>query len=115
MDVLLDNVSVAAADECVAPPSGLVSWWRGEGDATDHAGTNSGTVSGGLLFTNGMVGKAFDFNGTNSQISFGNTIGNFGTNDFAVEFWMKTTSTRLEAILAKWPVCGHSSFFSLRL
>src|SRR5204863_2953262 len=28
---------------CVVPPSGLVSWWKGEGNANDSADNNPGT------------------------------------------------------------------------
>ncbi|MGO8927272.1 MAG: hypothetical protein ACLQU3_10325, partial [Limisphaerales bacterium] len=47
--------------DCVPPPEGLVSWWPGEGNANDIVGTNNGTLSGGVTFTNGEVGLAFNF------------------------------------------------------
>jgi subtilisin family serine protease/subtilisin-like proprotein convertase family protein len=98
------------------PDPSLVSWWPAEGDANDIVSTNNGTLFNGVSFTNGMAGQAFSFDGVDDFVSFGNAIGNFGTNDFTVEFWIKTTSARVEAILAKRPICGrHESFFSLRL
>ncbi len=41
--------------ECVAPPAGLVSWWRGETNALDHAGTNHGTLAGNTNYVNRLV------------------------------------------------------------
>ncbi len=35
---------LAAAQVCVPPPSGLVSWWPGDGDAADIQGANDGTL-----------------------------------------------------------------------
>jgi hypothetical protein len=114
VDLLLDNVRVeAGSGSCVTPPSGLVDWWPGNGNANDVVGSNNGTPSGGASFTAGEVGQAFDLNGSDSQINFGNSAGNFGTNDFTVEFWLKTTSTRHEAVMGKWPVCGYASMWEI--
>ena len=44
---------------CTPPPSGIVSWWQGEGNANDSWGTNNGVLQGGLGFTAGEVGLAF--------------------------------------------------------
>ena len=33
------------AQNCVAPPLGLVSWWPGNGDANDLVGGNPGTIT----------------------------------------------------------------------
>ena len=60
----------ADAQSCVPPPGGMVGWWRAEGDATDSAGTNNGTITGGAsLTTNGEAGEALLFNGINGYIS----------------------------------------------
>src|SRR2546423_1919356 len=46
---------------CASPPSGLISWWRGESDASDFAGLNNGTLAGGTAFGAGRVGSGFGF------------------------------------------------------
>ncbi|PYM14529.1 MAG: hypothetical protein DME18_06465 [Verrucomicrobia bacterium] len=53
---------------CVAPPSGLISWWTGDGDANDLTGANHGTPLGGVAFTPGIVGQAFSFDGASSYV-----------------------------------------------
>jgi len=114
VDVLLDNVRVGVGTGvCVPPPSGLVSWWPGNGNATDVVGNNQGTLSGGASYVAGEVGQAFSFDGVDDQASFGNTVGNFDTNDFTVEFWLKTTSSRHEAVIEKMPSCGYSSLWTI--
>jgi hypothetical protein len=50
-------------------PSGAVSAWRGEGNALDSVGSNNGTLHGGVTFTPGEVGHAFNFNGGNGYVS----------------------------------------------
>ena len=47
---------------CVPPPSGMVSWWPGDGNANDIIDGNNGTLVGGVTFAPGEVGQAFDFN-----------------------------------------------------
>jgi hypothetical protein len=40
-------------------PAGLVSWWKANGNADDSAGTNNGTIQGGVTFAAGHpAGKA---------------------------------------------------------
>jgi hypothetical protein len=53
---------------CTPPPSGLVSWWRAEGDATDEVGGNNGMITGAVSFASGEVGQAFHFTDTNEDI-----------------------------------------------
>ena len=41
----------------VAAPMGIVSWWRGQGNANDAQAANNGTLVGGVTFAAGEVGK----------------------------------------------------------
>ncbi len=50
-------------NDCAPVQQGLVSWWRGEGNASDSAGSNNGVLNGTVSFTPGQVGQAFSFNG----------------------------------------------------
>ncbi|MGA8149280.1 MAG: LamG-like jellyroll fold domain-containing protein, partial [Gallionellaceae bacterium] len=61
------TVLTLAPTNCDPVPSGLVSWWPGEGNADDIVSGNSGVlVNGG--YTNGEVGQAFYLNGTNAFV-----------------------------------------------
>lgn len=40
---------------------GLISWWRGDGDAKDSIGLNHGTILGDVKFAQGKAGQAFSF------------------------------------------------------
>lgn len=42
---------------------GLISWWRGDGDAKDSIGLNHGTIIGDVKFAQGKAGQAFSFGG----------------------------------------------------
>jgi hypothetical protein len=80
----------ASADltNCTPSPSGLVSWWLGEGSASDSAGSNHGTLQNGASCAPGMVGQAFNFNGSNQcvQIPYAPSLAN---SNYSVEAWVK--------------------------
>ncbi|TAK95969.1 MAG: hypothetical protein EPO07_14950, partial [Verrucomicrobia bacterium] len=73
--------------KCVAVPSGAVSWWRAENNALDSIDGNNGTLLNGTAFASGMVGQAFNFNGTNQSVSISNSPSLNPTN-FTVETWL---------------------------
>ncbi len=57
-------VGQAVTQTCVQPPSGLIGWWPGDGNADDITGTNDGTLVGNATFTAGVVGQAFSLPGS---------------------------------------------------
>lgn len=52
----------------VAPPAGIVAWWRAENNALDFIGTNHGTLTNGATFGMGKVAQAFSFDGVNDHV-----------------------------------------------
>lgn len=51
----------------VEPPSGLVGWWPGDGDALNRVGP-PGTIAGGASFAAGRVGQAFQLSGAGQAV-----------------------------------------------
>ncbi len=86
--------------ECVPPPSDMVSWWPGDGDADDIADGNNGTLENGAKFADGMVDQAFEFDGVDDYVEMPDSpsLDLVGT-DFTIDFWLKTTD--LEALYVK--------------
>jgi hypothetical protein len=80
---------------CAVPsPTGLISWWPGDGGANDLAGTNNGTPENGVGYVPGVAGYAFSLNGVNQFIYVpDNPSWDFGTNDFTMELWANYLST----------------------
>lgn len=58
----------ASGTGCVPPPSGLISWWPGDGNAGDIVGINHGTLQNGVTFAPGVVGQAFSFDGVDDFV-----------------------------------------------
>src|SRR2546430_14268349 len=46
---------------CSAPPSGMLGWWPGDGNAKDIQSGNNGQLKNGTSFATGEVGKSFSF------------------------------------------------------
>lgn len=99
---------------CQAPPANLKHWWPAERSANDVMSFKTGVLSNGATFAEGKSGQAFAFDGISSRASLGTDVGNFGTLDFTIQFWVKTASTRGEGLIGKRPICGHSNFWDIR-
>lgn len=98
----------------VGETSGLIAYWPADSNGSDVVAGNNAIISG-ATFVPGRKGGAFSFDGVNDSVTFGNSIGNFGTNDFTISFWIRTTSTRYEeAILQKRPYCNGTSGWDIR-
>jgi len=80
----------AQSNPCASVPSGVVGWWRAENNGADASGTNAGTLSGGS-FTNGVVGKGFQFDGVDDRVIVADAPAlNFGPGeDFSMEGWVQ--------------------------
>ena len=57
---------------CAPAPSGMVSWWKAEGNANDARGRNNGTLFGGAGFVSGRVDQAFSFDGSTQYLQIAN-------------------------------------------
>lgn len=83
--------SHATGQTCVHPPADLVSWWPGDGDATDIADANDGTLQGGTTFAQGLVGQAFSFPGiSGNSVTLGDPA-NLKVQNLTVDAWIKPT------------------------
>ncbi|HEX3719546.1 MAG TPA: LamG domain-containing protein, partial [Verrucomicrobiae bacterium] len=97
---------------------GLTNWWPGDDNTDDIINTNDGTAVN-MSYDDGEVARAFTFNAaSDSSLTFAPNVGNFGTNDFTIDFWIKTTAEGAApvALLEKRPGCDHDlSFWGIRL
>jgi hypothetical protein len=66
--------------------NGILSAYKAENNANDSLGLYNGTAQGGLTYSSGKSGQAFDFNGTNSYIDYGDVL-DIGTNSWTYSFW----------------------------
>ncbi len=81
-------LTVISSPTCAPPPSGLVSWWRAEGSASDGVDSNNGTLLNGASFASGMVGQAFSFNGSYQCVQVPHAASLVASN-YSIEAWVK--------------------------
>jgi hypothetical protein len=79
---------------CVLPPSGLVGWWKADGNALDSVAGNNGVLQN-VSFTPGEVGQTFAFdpenlpNGTYSGVQIADQPAYVLTNSLTIEAWVR--------------------------
>jgi hypothetical protein len=87
-----DSAGMCVPARCVAQPSGLVSWWRGESNAVDSVGGNDGVPQNGVTFAPGKVGTAFSFDGVDDVVQLPASPSLYpGTNSFSLAAWISNT------------------------
>lgn len=90
---------------CTATAPGLLSWWAGDGNATDLTGGNNAAPQGNVSYTTGKVGQAFAL-ASNGYLSVGNPTNLRLTSAMTINAWINPTvalsSGNLTAIVTKW-------------
>lgn len=94
----------ARAKACVSPPSGVSSWWSGDGDASDLVSGRDGIFRGDATTVSGLVDLAFRLDGDGDFVEVPDDPGlNFGTGDFAIDLWVNFIDPSGEQVLIeKW-------------
>ena len=110
----LSEIVLHGQGVCVAPPSGMVGWWPGEGNANDIIGSNNGTLENGSTFATGKVGQAFSFNGTNQSVSVADSSSlRLGAGEITLDAWVSAPSgSTFRTIVAKVnPVSPFQNYY----
>lgn len=96
--VFHDNFMYGVASplpSCTPAPAGTVGWWPADGDASDLAGSNDGTLlNGAAAGLPGFADGAFDFDGVDDVVDIANeaTFDFERTDSFTIECWIKSFS-----------------------
>ena len=96
---------LAEAAACVPPPSGLISWWPGDGNADDIQNDNNGTLENGATFAPGQVGQGFSFDGVDDHVFIGNPQSLKFTDELTIDAWINPNDLsegQIAAIVNKW-------------
>ena len=93
--------------------SGLVGWWKFDDIANDSVGSNNGTISGGVTYVDGKIGRAVSFDGVDSCVVVGKPLSLVNlTNGLSVSAWIKTNTSALQRQIAgdSYPNSGGAWF-----
>ena len=103
------------AGPCSPVPQGLVSWWPGNGNASDVQSHNDGILENGATFGTGVVGQGFLLNGVNQYVSVGDPSSLKLSGAITLAAWVQPSNkpplddgslSSIYAVLTKW---GQSS------
>lgn len=86
-----DRILRLAAPPCIAPPSGLVGWWPGDGNSNDLAAGNTSVLQNGAAFATGKVSQGFSFDGLNDFVSAPHSATLDLTGDLTIDAWINPT------------------------
>jgi hypothetical protein len=75
------------------PPSGLISWWTGDGTTADKNGANNGALSGTASYSPGLFGQAFNFNGGYLTVLDSASLDLPPGSPMTIEMWVKRNSS----------------------
>lgn len=97
---VLGMVSAALA-QYAPPSSGLVSWWRAEGNANDSFGANHGLGVNGLGYGPGAAGQAFSLDGQNDhvRVSASSSLNVGLGNGFTIGMWIKPATLNQQNLI----------------
>lgn len=88
-DVAYDDFIFMPMGGCAAAPSGLVSWWPGDGNADDIKDGNPGMLMNGAMFAPGVVDQTFRFDGIDDFVKVPKAANLDMTNQVTIDFWMR--------------------------
>jgi len=96
---------------CVPPPSGVIGWWPGDGNASDPVGGRTGVLSGAATFTptsGGKVAQAFSFAapGDMVQVPHAPALDLEALGGATFEGWFRSGTNAAGAVIVGKHTCG---------
>jgi uncharacterized repeat protein (TIGR01451 family) len=100
-DDLTFNPPVA---NCTPPPSGMVAWLPGDGNANDIVSGNSGRLVNGATFGPGKVDQGFSLDGVDDYVDIGELTQLQNAQEITVMAWIKKSDLNnpFSGIVGKW-------------
>jgi hypothetical protein len=89
---------------------------RSQATPTQVAGQGAYSKTVKVIVPYTPPGNALAFNGTNNRLKVASSaLGNFGTSNFTIEFWMRSSDQNGGYLITKRDQCGHGSFFVISM
>jgi|GEM_PF-6290462 len=79
----------AAAEGCTPAPSGMISWWPGEGNANDVQDGNHGTLQNGAGYAAAKVAQGFNLDGLDDFVLVPSAGNLGGMSRLTIDAWVR--------------------------
>ncbi len=104
-------------DSCAAVPSGIVSWWPGDGDAYDIAATNTGYFAAST-YSEAIAARGFSFDGIDDFVAVADAPDlHLEDGDFSLMAWVNVSGpkSRQYEVMDKQDGPSGAAGYSLKL
>ena len=102
---------------CVEQLSGLISWFPGDGNSYDIAGSNNGALQNGADFAPGIFAQAFSFDGVDDYLQILSPSGlPTGSSARTITLWFRTPrdlSASTDSTLIQYGTSADNNLFGL--
>ncbi|MDP3695466.1 MAG: LamG-like jellyroll fold domain-containing protein, partial [Desulfocapsaceae bacterium] len=92
------NVTTAASGDPNA--SGLVAWWKAEGNGYDSVRGNHGTLQAGTTYATGQVGQAFSFDGVDDYVNVPYSLSLELQESITIVAWINSSNNSINRAIA---------------
>lgn len=98
------EIDTLARPACLPAPTGLTSWWTGDGTTVDRVGGLNATQRGGAGYGRGIVRSAFRLDGIDDHLRADDAPGlDVDAGDFTITAWVRFDTTNGEQVIVeKW-------------
>ena len=113
IQTLANADSTGVCTDCTPPPGNMVSWWQAEDSTEDTVGDNDGSLVSGATYDLGLVGQAFDLQGSGDHVAVADDPSlSFGTTDpMTIDLWIyRTGADTAQHIVGKRSGCDGGPF-----
>jgi hypothetical protein len=91
--------SGSRAAHAAPPSSGLVAWWRADGNANDSADSHHGVLLNGMGFTAGISGQAFLGGAANQKVMVPDSLDFQLTSSLSIGMWVNASGYSYTAFM----------------
>ena len=80
--------------------SGLVAWWKAEGNVYDSVSGNHGTLQAGTTYATGQVGQAFSFDGVDDYVNVPYSLSLELQESITIVAWINSSNNSINRAIA---------------
>src|SRR5215208_76115 len=110
--MLRSDDAFAQPKDCTSPPSDMISWWTGDGDAKDLFRRNFGFAEGNPTFGDAIIEQGFNLDGIDDRIRIPSSTDLNPSSQITIEAWIKPLFPNPDDPVGEWSIVSKFNHFS---